>query len=169
LNFTSHFVNSKRNSEISPTSFESEAAQMMLAADLLTASDREHFQHVLSSYVRDAAPSASENAIEQARTLLMEVASGVFISNRSSAPNTTGYSPARLSSEAGSLLGLELEGLSAEDQEYEVAKQFVRLAAAAVAPLTAFPHASARSAREAFRNAVRSQAPGVVARWALSQ
>jgi hypothetical protein len=38
----------------------------------------------------------------------------------------------RLSSMAGPMLGLELEGLSAEDREFEAARQFVRFAGEAV-------------------------------------
>ena len=59
----------------------------------------------------------------------------------------------RIGSAAGSLLGLELEGLSAEDRELEVARGFVR-----------FANAAARNAARAPRNAP----PAVVVRRAVT-
>jgi hypothetical protein len=44
------------------------------------------------------------------------------------APGRGGDVGARLASQAGQFLGLELEGLSAEDREFETARQFVRFA-----------------------------------------
>jgi len=67
-----------------------------------------------------------------------------------------------LASMAGKALGLELEALSAEDREFEGAKQFVRFAGEAVknaasAPLSANPRAAANAAAAA---AARKFAPG---------
>jgi hypothetical protein len=69
----------------------------------------------------------------------------------------------RLASAAGRLFGLELEGLSHEDREYEVARRFVRLAAASAqsamtAPPTGDPNAVARAA---VLRASRRLAPGL--------
>lgn len=70
----------------------------------------------------------------------------------------------KASSTLGSMFGLELEGLSPEDQEFESAKQFVRLAgsalenAARVGPGT--PPAAA--ARNAMIEAARRHAPGLL-------
>jgi hypothetical protein len=66
--------------------------------------------------------------------------------------------------QAGSLLGLELEGLSPQDQEFETARQLVRLASsayrnAAWAPRTLPPTAAARSAA---LTAARRFAPGLL-------
>jgi uncharacterized protein (DUF697 family) len=68
-----------------------------------------------------------------------------------------------LASTVGHALGLELEGLSPEDSEFEVAKQFVRFAGAAVknahdAGQTGDP---AKQAREAVKEAARLHAPGL--------
>jgi len=67
---------------------------------------------------------------------------------------------------AGRALGLELEGLSHEDREFEVARQFVRFAAAASqrasqAGAGASPQDIARRAAAA---AARSYAPGLLGR-----
>ncbi|MGH9842892.1 MAG: hypothetical protein ACREEM_29490 [Blastocatellia bacterium] len=70
----------------------------------------------------------------------------------------------QLASGLGSLFGLELEGLSQEDQEFEAARQFVRFggtaaANAAAAPTTASPQATANSAAAA---AAQQYAPGLL-------
>jgi uncharacterized protein (DUF697 family) len=69
-----------------------------------------------------------------------------------------------LASTVGHALGLELEGLSPEDSEFEVAKQFVRFAGEAVknahdAGPTGNP---AMQAREAAEEAARRHAPGLM-------
>jgi hypothetical protein len=73
---------------------------------------------------------------------------------------------ARAGSAVGSLLGLELEGLSAEDREFEVARQLVRFTGsavgqAAVAPPQAPPTAVARKAAS---RAAQVYAPGLLPR-----
>jgi len=70
----------------------------------------------------------------------------------------------RLASAAGQMFGLELEGLSGEDREFEVARRYVRFASAATrnalsAPQTGNPYAIARAAAAA---AARQFAPGLV-------
>ena len=70
----------------------------------------------------------------------------------------------QIASTAGQMFGLELEGLSAEDQEYEVAKGFVRFAGEAVknaasAPPGADPRAAARGGAVA---AAKRHAPGLL-------
>ncbi len=65
---------------------------------------------------------------------------------------------------ASGLFELELEGLSAEDREFEVAKQFVRLAgsaakAASRTPATAHP---AKAAQSALALAAKTHAPGLL-------
>ena len=70
----------------------------------------------------------------------------------------------RVGAAAGDLFGLELEGLSSEDREFEIARAFVRFARAAcrnaaAAPPTAPPEAVARAAITA---AARRYAPGLL-------
>lgn len=74
-----------------------------------------------------------------------------------------------LAQEAGSLLGLELEGLSPEDQEFESARHMVRFAGsayrnAAWARHGRSPYATARSAAVA---AARRHAPGLLGAFGL--
>ena len=72
----------------------------------------------------------------------------------------------QLATTAGQIFGLELEGLSQEDQEYETARRYVRLSSAAAAnaarmPSTVNPMTAARSA---FSMAARRHAPGFLRR-----
>ena len=70
----------------------------------------------------------------------------------------------QVGSAANGLFGLELEGLSPQDQEYEVARRFVRLAGAAAKKAqqlqSHFPPDSA--ARKALVDAAKKHAPGLL-------
>jgi uncharacterized protein (DUF697 family) len=81
------------------------------------------------------------------------------------APGVGGAIGGKLGSAAGSLFGLELEGLSHEDREYEVAKQFVRLAADATHNATKAPPGTppAKVAQSALTQAAQKFAPGLLA------
>jgi hypothetical protein len=70
----------------------------------------------------------------------------------------------KLASAAGDIFGLELEGLSVEDQEFEVARRFVRFAGQAVKQASSAqereePH---QAARQAVARAARRLAPGLL-------
>jgi hypothetical protein len=76
-----------------------------------------------------------------------------------------GMAGSKLAGAAGQLFGLELEGLSAEDRDFEVARRVVKLAAtatnnASAAPPNVDPQAAARAALIA---AATSLAPGLAA------
>jgi formylmethanofuran:tetrahydromethanopterin formyltransferase len=69
-----------------------------------------------------------------------------------------------LASGAGSLLGLEFEGVAPEDQEFEVAKGLVQMAGTAIqnaaqSPAVADPQAAAKSAVIA---AAKAHVPGLL-------
>jgi hypothetical protein len=71
----------------------------------------------------------------------------------------------QLASAAGRVFGLELEGLSPEDREFEVAKRFVRFGGeavknAALTPTSADPRAAAHAAAV---SAAQQHAPGLLA------
>jgi hypothetical protein len=73
----------------------------------------------------------------------------------------------RLASAAGQMFGLELEGLSGEDREFEVARRFVRFAStAARSAAFAPPQIDPRIvARQATLNAARTYGRGLQAAW----
>lgn len=86
-------------------------------------------------------------------------------------PGIGGAIGGKLASKAGSMFGLEVEGLSQEDQQFEVAKQFVRLAADATKnAVTAPPNMDAnRAVRQAITQAAQRFAPGLLGRGGQSR
>lgn len=70
----------------------------------------------------------------------------------------------RLISEAGGLFGLELEGLSPEDKEFALARQYVRFASEAVRTASRLKGEPRAVAHSALRRAARRFAPGLLAR-----
>lgn len=73
---------------------------------------------------------------------------------------------ADIARKAGRLFGLELEGLSPEDQEFEVARRFVRFASAAARCAATSPPSAAPLdvARRAAVSAAQTYAPGLFTR-----
>ncbi len=76
----------------------------------------------------------------------------------------SGATGARFASSAGRLMGLELEGLSPEDKEFELARQFVRFAAGAsrCAATLSPSNPPTTAAKQAALAAARNYAPGLV-------
>ena len=72
----------------------------------------------------------------------------------------------QLASGATKLFGLELEGMSPEDQEFEVARRFVRLAAASAKNAANVPQGAdpQKAAKTALIKAARRHAPGLLRR-----
>ncbi|MET0983033.1 MAG: hypothetical protein ABWY02_13100 [Telluria sp.] len=70
----------------------------------------------------------------------------------------------RLISEAGGMFGLELEGLSPEDKEFALARQFVRFASEAVRTASRLIGEPRAVANAGVRGAARRFAPGLLAR-----
>jgi hypothetical protein len=81
-------------------------------------------------------------------------------------PEGGGEPGARLASAAGALLGLELEGLSGEDREFEVSRQLVRFTGSAVQHAALAPRGvpGPVAARAAVQRAARTYAPGLLPR-----
>jgi hypothetical protein len=79
-------------------------------------------------------------------------------------PGVGGAVGGKLASAAGQMFGLELEGLSHEDRDFEVAKQFVRLAADAAQTATqASPGMPpGQIAKQAVTAAAQKYAPGLI-------
>lgn len=153
----------------------SEEQEIELASELLEVASDQHLEQFLGdligkvgSAVGQFARSDTGRALggilkDAARQALPVVgrAVGQWVS-----PDRGGPIGADLATQAGRVFGLELEGLSPEDQEFEVARQFVRFAGAAarqacaaragVSPLIA--------ARNAALAAARAYAPGLAPR-----
>lgn len=70
----------------------------------------------------------------------------------------------KLGSMAGNLFELELEGLSQEDMEFEVARRYVQLAGAAAAKTAKVPssYSPVEAAKSSFVSAAKKYAPGML-------
>lgn len=75
----------------------------------------------------------------------------------------------RLISEAGEMFGLELEGLSPEDKEFALARQFVRFASEAVRTASRLMGEPRAVANAGLHRAARRFAPGLLARLGMQQ
>jgi hypothetical protein len=79
-------------------------------------------------------------------------------------PGIGGAVGGQLASAAGRMFGLELEGLSPEDREYEVARRFVQFASDAVRQAAQIPQSAspAQAAGQAIAAAAQRFAPGLL-------
>lgn len=151
----------------------SENEQMELAAELLEVSNEAELEQFLGDLIKKAGSAigsivkspigkavgsvlktAASKALPLAGTAL-----GGFLGGPLGAQIGGG-----LASAAGSALGLELEGLSPEDREFEATKQFVKFAGETVKnALQAAPGADpAAVAKAAAAEAARVHAPGLL-------
>jgi hypothetical protein len=152
-----------------------EIQEMELASALLEVNSEEELEQFLGNLIDTVGGAARRFARSDtgqalggilkgaARQALPVVgrAAGEWIGGRNG-----GRAGAQIATQAGKLFGLELEGLSGEDREFEVARQLVRFAGAAAqgarqAPRNAPP---IEIARAAAANAARTYAPGLLPR-----
>lgn len=156
-----------------------ETEEIELATELLEVSDEQELEEFLGDLVRRASQAAGQfvrsdtgralgGILRSAARQSLPVIGGAL--GARVAPGRGAAVGARLATQAGKLFGLELEGLSSEDREFEAARQFVRFAAtatknAAGAPPTASPAAVAKAATAtAARRFAPGLAPTVLAR-----
>ena len=151
----------------------SEIEEMELAAELLGVSSEEELDQFLGKLIRKAGKAIGKFAKSPLGAKLVGVlkgaaktalpvlgkAAGGFIGGPAGA--TIG---GKLAAGAGRMFGLELEGLSPEDQEYEVARRYVRFAGAAAQNAAAAPPSvpPADAATNAAATAARRHAPGLL-------
>jgi hypothetical protein len=150
----------------------SEAEEMELASELLEVSDEEELDQFLGDLVRKVSRSAGKlikgplgkavgGVLKGVAKQALPMAGAALGSVIPVAGTAIGGA---LGSAAGQMLGLELEGLSPEDQEFETARQFVRFAGevaqqAASAPANMPPQAVAQ---KAATTAAQKYAPGLL-------
>jgi hypothetical protein len=150
-----------------------EVAEMELAAELLEITDEAEMDQFLGKLISRAARAAGRfigtPTVSALGGILKNTAKQVLPRAGQALGGALGGASGsalggQLASKAASAFGLELEGLSPQDQEFEVAKQFVRFGAAAAgkaaeAQQSATPPAAARSGATA---AAQQHAPGLV-------
>lgn len=142
---------------------------MELAAELLTVQNEDELEQFLGKLIKKAGGFLKSGVGRQltgalrgiARKALpvLGAAAGNFI-----VPGVGGAIGSKLASAAGGMFGLELEGLSYEDQEFEIAKQVVRLGAAAASNAAQAPPSAppAQTAQAALTSAAQQFAPGLL-------
>jgi hypothetical protein len=154
----------------------SEAEEMELAAELLSLQNEAELDMFLGKLFKKvggffksepgrALGGALRGLAKKALPVLGGVAGNFLL------PGVGGAIGSTVASTAGNVLGLELEGLSYEDQEFEIAKQIVRLGAEAASNLAQTTHKAhpVRAAQAALAAAAQKFAPGLVSGPASAQ
>jgi uncharacterized protein (DUF697 family) len=157
-----------------------EATEMELAAELLGTSSETELENFLGDLISNAGRSiggfiqsptgqALGGILKAAAQKALPIVGGV-LGGRIGGPAGANIG-SQLASAAGSIFGLELEGLSGEDREFEVARRFVQFAGeatknATLTPPTADPQAAAKWAAI---EAAKKLAPGLLQRVPITQ
>jgi hypothetical protein len=150
-----------------------EADEMQLAAELLAVSDEAELEQFLGSLFKKVGGLVGKYVkLPTGKALIgyLKGAAKKYLPTVAGAIGTAIGGPAGgaigdlVTSQASRAFGLELEGLSPEDQEFETAKHYVRWAGeaaknAALAPPTADPMTAAKSAAV---TAAQQHAPGLL-------
>ena len=156
-----------------PEAVFDEAEEMELAAELLGVSDEAELDQFLGNLIKKAGRAIGQfvrTPTGQALKGILKGAAKKYLPTVAGALGTAIGGPAgavigsQLASQAGRAFGLELEGLSPEDQEFEMAKGMVRFGAeaaknAALTPSSASPQADAKAAAV---EAAKQHAPGML-------
>ncbi len=154
--------------EAARVSVFSEADEMELTAEFLEAIGNAELDRFLGNLIRRASRAGGNfvssptgqalgSALKSAASRVLPVAGqaiGGYLGQRGAQFGS------QAASAAGRVFGLELEGLSPEDKEFEVARNFVRFASEAIR------NASGASATAAPRAAVQSAVIGAARRFA---
>lgn len=150
-----------------------EAQEMELAAELLGVGDEAELDQFLGSLIKQAGQAigkAVKSPIGRKLGGFLKGAAKKVLPAAAGALGTVvggplgGMAASKLASAAGDAFGLELEGLSPEDQEFETARHFVRFAGEAArqaSKVLAAPDPEA-AAKKAVTHAARQFAPGLL-------
>lgn len=142
-----------------------EAEEVALASELLSISSEEELDHFLGNLIRKAGQAAGKFIKGPAGKALGGILKGVAKTALPAVANIVAPGiGGQLASMATDAFGLETEGLSNEEQEWEAAKSFVRLADRAAKNLSetspAVPPPAA--AKSAVVEAAKQHAPGLL-------
>jgi hypothetical protein len=148
-----------------------ETSEMDLAAELLAVRDEQELEELLGELIRTVARRIDWAIPPPVAQAIRDILKGMLknmVPRAASAAATLAGGPlgagigSGLASLAGETLGLELEGLSREDQEFTAAKRFVRFAGEAVNDAASMRnHDPVATARAAVIGAARRLAPGL--------
>lgn len=149
----------------------SEEREIELAAELLGVSDEQELDQFLGKIMRGARGILRTPAGQKLKDLLRKTAAkalpraGQAIGRYFGGDRGAAFG-GQVAAAGGQLFGLELEGLSPEDRELQVAQRFVRLAGDAAQKLSDAPSSGnpTHAAQNAFLAAARAHAPGLASR-----
>jgi hypothetical protein len=154
------------------TGFEgpfSEAQEMELATELLEVSSEAELDQFLGKLISGVGRFFKRSPIGRALGGALKSVARVALPAAGAAlgsivPGVGTAIGGTLASTAGRALGLELEGLSPEDREFEIARRFVRLAGDAAMNAAAAPPGTPPEvvAQNALAEAAQKHAPGLV-------
>lgn len=150
-----------------------EIEEMELASQLLEITDEAELDQFMEKLIKGAGRSIGQFIGSDARHSLVEILKGAANKALPILGNVAkgyfgGSADAQLGSNlesaAGEIFGLELEGMSEEDSEFEVARRFVRFSNAAAKNLAAGPRTGnpRQVARTAAIRAAKRYAPGLI-------
>jgi hypothetical protein len=150
-----------------------ESEEMELAAELMEVADDEELEMFLGKLVkrvgRRARKFVRRRVGRNLKGALSKVAKralpiGGRVAGTLIGGPVGGAIGSRVGRHAGKVFGLELEGLSPEDSEFEAAKGFVRFAGVAAKKAAAIPPTmpTAQAVKKAVVSAAKSHAPGLV-------
>lgn len=150
-----------------------EVQEMELASELLEVSNEAELEYFLGNLIKRAGKavggfvkgpigSALGSALKAVAKRALPLA-GSALGNLI-VPGLGGVIGGKLASAAGNAFGLELEGLSPQDREFEVARRFVRFAGAAANRAVRMPPRvpPGRAVKTAIVGAARRYAPGLL-------
>ncbi len=126
-----------------------EMQELELASELLEVASEEELEGFLGDLVKSAASGIGRvirsdagrqltGILRQAAKTALPVVGGAI--GQWASPGSGRAIGQRMATAAGDLMGLELEGLSSQEQEFEAARQFVRFASAAGKRAATAPH-----------------------------
>ncbi|MFO1155218.1 MAG: hypothetical protein U1E42_16375 [Rhodospirillales bacterium] len=151
-----------------------EVDEMELASDLLEVSDEAALDRVVANLLKTGArgldlagiPTAAVNALGGVVKQAIKKAIPALASDSAPSATITAHDLPlrRAATNAGAMFGLELEGLSPEDKEFEVAKRLARFGVSAARQLGRIGRrlTPRDAARQAAVAAARAHAPGLL-------
>lgn len=152
-----------------------EIEEMELAAALLEVQDEAELEEFLGKLIKRAGRAAGKfvrspigkalgGALKKVARTALPIA-GAALGNLA-LPGVGGVIGGKLASAAGRMFGLELEGMSVQDQEFEIARRFVRLSGDAARRAALMPSQGPppKIAKDAILAAATKHAPGLLGR-----
>jgi hypothetical protein len=134
--------------------------ELALAAELLAITSEAELDRMLATLVASAGAGPAHTPAARSLVAQLKLAARPVLQPLRGI--ACGTASRRSIQRAAQVFGLELEGLSPEDQEFELALQFVRFAGAAARNASRGDGAPAAVAAKALQGAARASAPGLL-------